>query len=149
MPDTHASAGQEPQRPEPGWRRFRRFVGEARRAAMALMCKILKRRKGGAQQASRLEAENGCTGEAGVDSRSTIGIRCPVADRPASAMAPSVPPVALPVADADAGPFRVLVAEDTEMNRQLVRALLARMGCEVDLAENGQQALEAMEKRAE
>jgi CheY-like chemotaxis protein len=44
-----------------------------------------------------------------------------------------------------AGNFRVLVAEDVEMNRQLVRALLTRMGCEVELAENGLQALAAIE----
>ncbi|MYN08294.1 response regulator, partial [Pseudoduganella aquatica] len=43
-----------------------------------------------------------------------------------------------------AAPLRVLLAEDTEMNRQLARILLARLGCEVDDAANGEQALAAM-----
>jgi hypothetical protein len=38
---------------------------------------------------------------------------------------------------------RVLIAEDMEMNRQLVRILLNHCGCAVDEAENGQLALAA------
>ena len=48
---------------------------------------------------------------------------------------------------ADARPAqgsRVLVAEDTEINRQLARVLLKRMGCVIDEAENGALALEAL-----
>ena len=41
-------------------------------------------------------------------------------------------------------PWRVLVAEDTEMNRQLARILLTRLGCEVDEAGNGELALAAL-----
>lgn len=44
-------------------------------------------------------------------------------------------------------PFQVLLAEDTEMNRMLVRILLTRMGFEVDEAENGQQAVEALARK--
>ncbi|SFM64976.1 hybrid sensor histidine kinase/response regulator [Rugamonas rubra] len=45
---------------------------------------------------------------------------------------------------APAPPWRVLVAEDTEMNRQLARILLTRLGCEVDEAGNGELALAAL-----
>jgi two-component system, sensor histidine kinase len=44
-------------------------------------------------------------------------------------------------------PLQVLLAEDTEMNRMLVRILLTRMGFEVDEAENGQQAVEALARK--
>ncbi|MGB9991361.1 response regulator [Massilia sp. SM-13] len=44
-------------------------------------------------------------------------------------------------------PFQVLLAEDTEMNRMLVRILLTRMGFEVDEADNGQQAVEALARK--
>jgi signal transduction histidine kinase/CheY-like chemotaxis protein len=39
---------------------------------------------------------------------------------------------------------RILVAEDTEINRQLLRILLARRGCILQEVENGQLALEAV-----
>jgi hypothetical protein len=39
---------------------------------------------------------------------------------------------------------RILVAEDTEINRQLLRILLARRGCILQEVENGQLALEAI-----
>ncbi len=45
---------------------------------------------------------------------------------------------------APAPPWRVLVAEDTEMNRQLARILLTRLGCEVGEAGNGELALAAL-----
>ena len=38
--------------------------------------------------------------------------------------------------------FRVLLAEDTEINRQLIRALLQKLGCTVDIAGNGLEAVE-------
>ena len=44
-------------------------------------------------------------------------------------------------------PLQVLLAEDTEMNRMLVRILLTRMGFEVDEAENGQQAVDALARK--
>jgi two-component system, sensor histidine kinase and response regulator len=48
-----------------------------------------------------------------------------------------------------AGPLvgrRVLVAEDSPVNQELAGAMLAQLGCEVRFAENGQQALEALER---
>ncbi len=38
---------------------------------------------------------------------------------------------------------RILVAEDTEINRQLLRILLARKGCILQEVENGAQAVQA------
>jgi CheY-like chemotaxis protein len=49
--------------------------------------------------------------------------------------------------DGEASIFRVLVAEDTEMNRTLVRILLERMGCEVDEVVNGKAAVDALERQ--
>ncbi|WP_374360622.1 ATP-binding protein [Pseudoduganella danionis] len=42
---------------------------------------------------------------------------------------------------------RILLVEDTEMNRQLARILLTRLGWEVDEAHDGQQALDALAER--
>jgi signal transduction histidine kinase/CheY-like chemotaxis protein len=42
----------------------------------------------------------------------------------------------------------ILLVEDNPVNQQLMRAILGRMGHEVVLAENGQEALDAIEKRA-
>ncbi|NLK42323.1 MAG: response regulator [Planctomycetes bacterium] len=41
---------------------------------------------------------------------------------------------------------RILVAEDSAANQALIRAMLARMGLIVEIAENGQEALEWLEK---
>ena len=40
--------------------------------------------------------------------------------------------------------FRVLLAEDVKLNQILTQKLLARSGYQIDIAENGQQAVEAM-----
>jgi len=47
---------------------------------------------------------------------------------------------------ADGRPFRLLVVEDTETNRQLLVKLLATLGFEVQEAINGQEALEIWER---
>jgi len=45
----------------------------------------------------------------------------------------------------DAKPvFRVLLAEDVKLNQILTQKLLARSGYQIDIAENGLQAIEAM-----
>ena len=40
---------------------------------------------------------------------------------------------------------RVLLVEDNEVNQQVARLMLERMGCRVDLAENGMQAIAALQ----
>jgi CheY-like chemotaxis protein len=45
---------------------------------------------------------------------------------------------------ADAHPLRILLAEDNAMNRRLALLLLERMGYSADVAENGQEVLDAV-----
>ena len=45
-------------------------------------------------------------------------------------------------------PFKVLVADDTPANRTLLRAYLGRLGFEIVMAENGQEAVELFESTA-
>jgi CheY-like chemotaxis protein len=46
----------------------------------------------------------------------------------------------------DAKPvFRVLLAEDVKLNQILTQKLLARSGYQIDIAENGREAIEAMQ----
>ncbi len=39
--------------------------------------------------------------------------------------------------------LKVLMAEDNKVNQMVARTLLQKAGCEVDIAENGQQAVQA------
>lgn len=95
--------------------------------------------------------------EIDIGSRFTFQIPCYLVDEtaPASA-APSV--ASTPETDLSSAftstaatvpsyAVRVLVVEDTEINRQLERILLTRRGCIVEEAENGQLALEAIERQ--
>jgi signal transduction histidine kinase/ActR/RegA family two-component response regulator len=61
--------------------------------------------------------------------------------------APVAGAVALPLPAADSARRSVLVAEDNEMNRQLARILLTRLGWQVDDVHDGQQALDALAMR--
>jgi len=59
---------------------------------------------------------------------------------------------AVPEAQADERPklpggMKILIAEDNPVNMKLARRLLERVGLEVDSAENGVRALEALERR--
>jgi len=42
--------------------------------------------------------------------------------------------------------FRVLLAEDVKLNQILTQKLLARSGYQIDIVENGRQAIEAVER---
>jgi len=89
-----------------------------------------------------------CVGQPGRGTTFTVELRCRVVQRPAAAE--ESPPAAEPAPPAPPGNAgslrrpRVLVVEDTEINRQLACILLRRMGYDTDVAENGQQALAAL-----
>ena len=51
-----------------------------------------------------------------------------------------------PVARRDFGHARILLVEDNPVNQAVARAMLERMECHVDLAENGAQAVTAQER---
>lgn len=44
------------------------------------------------------------------------------------------------------GPCKVLVAENNRLNQEVVKAMLQSLGCQVDIVETGQQALDAVAK---
>jgi CheY-like chemotaxis protein len=52
-----------------------------------------------------------------------------------------------PTVDRAGGEQRILVVEDHPINQQLMRAILEKMGCHIEMAENGEIALELLEKR--
>ena len=91
-----------------------------------------------------------CSSAVGIGSTFTFRIPVSIAD-PASEKSGDSGPAQNPAQNlAPAGSWpalRVLVAEDTAMNRQLVRILLTKRGCIVDEAENGQLALAALERQ--
>lgn len=80
----------------------------------------------------------GCTSTPGLGATFSFVLPCELAGAPATAPPP-------PAASGAPLPLRVLVAEDTEINRNLARALLKRMGCEVSEAHDGRAALAALE----
>ncbi len=59
---------------------------------------------------------------------------------------PQAEPDASPVDDFE-GPLDVLVVDDTEANQKVVKAVLAKRGHRVELAGNGQQALDQLNRR--
>ncbi|MEJ9163792.1 response regulator, partial [Paenibacillus graminis] len=56
---------------------------------------------------------------------------------PAGGLPPGLP-------EAKYGPLRILVAEDHPVNQKLILTMLEKRGYRADLAENGQQALQAI-----
>ena len=68
----------------------------------------------------------------------------PVADAPHGGDGAMRPEASLPVAADDPTGLRVLVAEDNEVNQRVVVRLLARLGVDADVVEDGAAALEAL-----
>lgn len=91
-----------------------------------------------------------CVSNVGTGSKFMFRIPCQIAraDKVSKPGAPSVDPVLSTTGalTAPAHAVRVLVVEDTEMNRQLVRILLTKIGCVVQEAENGKLALVVLER---
>lgn len=90
-----------------------------------------------------------CVSNVDTGSKFMFRIPCQIAnaDKVTKPEAPSVDPVLSTTGalTAPAHAVRVLVVEDNEMNRQLVRILLTKIGCIVEEAENGKLALVALE----
>jgi signal transduction histidine kinase len=84
----------------------------------------------------------GCVSEVGIGSTFWFTLPCRHAAPPLQL--PMSAPVQL--AAPSLGGLRVLMVEDTDMNRQLMRILLSKSGCIVDEVENGWLALEALEQ---
>ncbi|MGN6374174.1 MAG: ATP-binding protein, partial [Sphingomonas sp.] len=59
------------------------------------------------------------------------------------------PPPAAPKEKVDFDGARILVAEDHDINQMLIRAMLQRLGCAVDIASDGAQAIELVEQARE
>ncbi|MFZ5484302.1 MAG: PAS domain S-box protein [Pseudomonadota bacterium] len=92
-------------------------------------------------------------GEIRVDSQpgrgSTFEIRVPLVD-PAGRLAPLPAPaqaVAVPAERLDG--LRLLVVEDNAVNRLVLQDMLHRLGCRIDQAEQGQQAVERVRAATE
>ena len=73
-----------------------------------------------------------------VGQGSTFWVQLPL---PAASAAPQTRPPAA------RGPRLVLVADDNYINQKLAKRLLEKLGCEVDVAANGREALERWDKR--
>ncbi len=86
-------------------------------------------------------------GEPGVGSRFHFTARFPLASLPVRALPPPPPPVRLGKDPRLAG-YRVLVADDHAINRELASILLTRMGLQADLAVDGSEALALAERTA-
>ena len=74
---------------------------------------------------------------------------CGVLDPAREGMEPDVPPPAAPhpTLEADRSKMKILVVEDYPINQVIVREHLASAGYQVDLAENGREAVEAFREK--
>ena len=93
-----------------------------------------------------LDGEIFCSSEPGAGSRFTVRIPCQAAQTTAASM-PEPGPAPLPAAtpaSASVPVARILLVEDTALNRQLVCLQLAGRGYSIDTAENGALGLEAL-----
>lgn len=85
-----------------------------------------------------------CDSASGKGAHFTFELPTRLAPAEPSDTPPAVQPAVVPAVQAGRA-MRVLVAEDTDMNRQLVRLLLKRLNCDIDEVTDGEQALAALQ----
>jgi signal transduction histidine kinase/DNA-binding response OmpR family regulator len=78
----------------------------------------------------------------GVGTRFTIRLPMPAAQLPPSAAGPAAAPAPAPHAPEAGAPLSILLAEDNEVNVYLFEAMLADLGFRIDVAPNGQSAVD-------
>jgi CheY-like chemotaxis protein len=95
--------------------------------------------------AALMQGRVGVDSTPGAGSRFWFTVRLPVAQTQAQVGAPAAfSPAALDEGAALSG--RVLVAEDNLVNQMVIRSLLEKLGLQVDLVADGQQALDAVQQ---
>jgi PAS domain S-box-containing protein len=124
--------------------RVHRFGGGPDGTGLGLaICKRLAERMGGDLSAAS---------QHGVGSRFTLEVPVGLAADERSAPLPGSPdrdaPDATPAPPGPAG-ARIVLAEDHDANRQVIRTRLARAGCEVIEARNGKEVLERIREAAD
>ena len=89
-----------------------------------------------------------CSSAPGAGARFTFRIVCVSVlapeTIPSTNAAPEMPPPTFAYPTHAATPARILLVDDTEMNRQLVSLQLSKHGLRIDVAENGELALAAL-----
>ncbi|OFJ46490.1 hybrid sensor histidine kinase/response regulator [Janthinobacterium lividum] len=100
-----------------------------------------------------LGGEISCRSEPGAGSRFTVRIPCQALQTPGVPTPAAVPALPAPASEQGLGPTpgpgpepgaRILLVEDTALNRQLVCLQLAARGYHIDTAENGALGLQAL-----
>jgi signal transduction histidine kinase/ActR/RegA family two-component response regulator len=98
-----------------------------------------------------MHGEITCRSEIGSGTRFSFHVPARVAGQPAVVAPAIVDVIIAPVPASPQGTsvqaLQVLVVEDTEMNRQLVRILLGKRGCIVEEAVNGERAVEMLARK--
>jgi len=125
------------------WEPFRQADGTTRRryGGTGLGLSIVR------EIMNRMGGEAGCESELGAGSR--FWVRCPMRVAPDSVLsgtssdssAGSLLPLALKTGSVTPNLPRLLIAEDNDVNRLVIRRMVERLGYEVDVAVNGRQAL--------
>ncbi|MBL8766605.1 MAG: response regulator [Planctomycetes bacterium] len=87
-----------------------------------------------------------CSSEPGRGSTFRVDLTFDVATAIAPAPASAERPADDPAQERSPLHLRVLLAEDNPVNQQVARRMLERLGCEVQVAANGQVAVEAFER---
>ncbi len=87
-------------------------------------------------------------GSVGVQSQPGEGSTFWVVVELGEAEAPALPEIQFRAAQNRIQGTRVLVAEDNPINQKVIKHLLSRLGCTIEIAENGAEAIEKVERQS-